>query len=229
MDTHIKSTNENGSIAFPENFRIVKRVTNSEFNRGDDVLTTGHFLRGSYEYPADKGAVLVLSAMGWSEMSIVDKERIAVYWVDHLLHPINGIIWSQYIEDECSQQFGGSLNLFKPSFHEPIVESFKDGSTSVIYWQYDLRYKVVRNHRVLFDKNGNITERIVLNSSSSQFYNGLSISLGVLAVTFASYYCLCKSLESFIALPCVFTTNKPPCFVLKHLTGGDYNTLECWT
>eukprot|EP01133_Synstelium_polycarpum_P007756 gene7756-9095_t len=149
------------------------------------------FERDGFEFAADKEALQVLDEMEWSTMDVADKERIAVYWVDHLLHPISDILWTPYDESGAYRsEFGASFNPLYPTFTHPTAVTTKDGSVTIVYWEYDQKSKNARMHRVVFGVNGAIVERTIINSNDMQFMNGFISTSVVLVSVVVSFVAL---------------------------------------
>ncbi|KAK5584447.1 hypothetical protein RB653_006058 [Dictyostelium firmibasis] len=172
-----KSVKSNGSIAFPEDFKLVKRNITSILN--PELETCLFTFRGN-EYSAESFSGIVFREMGWKDFDSSDKERIGLYWVDQVIHGVNNVLWSGY--DHKPNHFGGSLNLFKPSFTYPTSLITPNGDVKVIYWFNDLKNNTVKQLQVIFDTNGDIKSRTILSSGQTQFYTGLSVFLGSTAL-----------------------------------------------
>ncbi|EGG21686.1 putative transmembrane protein [Cavenderia fasciculata] len=184
-----KHQNEKGAIAFPDSFKIVKTVVRSDF--GSDI-TSGVYSYYGMEYIADKAAHTILGWMGWRDMDQNDRERLSLHWVDRVLHPQGGILFTK---GDDKQKFSGFLSLwFKPTFSKPVVVSGKDGSVTITYWEHSTNNNNYNKHRVVFDTNGEIVQRTILNSTNRQFNFGLKLSFGILVLGFASFVVLKKKL-----------------------------------
>ncbi|EEU04102.1 hypothetical protein DDB_G0281707 [Dictyostelium discoideum AX4] len=175
MDTPTKSRRANGSIAFPEDFKPVKRNIQSELNQ---ELETCLFSFRDKEYSAEKFSGIVFREMGWKDFDRLDKERISLYWVDQVIHGVTGVLWSPGGYEDKENYFGSSLNFLKPSFKSPTAIVSQNGDVKVTYWFNDLKNKKVIQLQVIFDTNGDIKSRTILSSGDSQFYTGLSVIVG---------------------------------------------------
>ncbi|KAN0055367.1 hypothetical protein ACTA71_008478 [Dictyostelium dimigraforme] len=179
MNTPTKSRKANGSIAFPENFSIVKRNIPSELNK---ELETCLFEFGGKEYSAELYSGIVFREMGWKDFDHSEKERISLHWVDSVIHGVIGVLWSPGGYDDKETYFGSALNLFKPTFESPTAIVSSNGDVKVTYWFNDLKHKRILQLQVVFDTNGDIKSRNILSKGGSQFCTGLFFS-GVVAAS----------------------------------------------
>eukprot|EP01132_Coremiostelium_polycephalum_P003759 gene3759-4679_t len=193
-----------GCIAFPQNFRIIKRTVRSTVNSS---LTTCLFSYNGMEYSADSHSGIILREIGWRSMSRPDKERISIYWVDQLMH-LNGILFTKYSNlDENELSDFSSPNIFKPSFSEPEYSFNKKGDLTIKYWQKDLREKTVKRYEITIDENGDTKSRSVISTKDGQLYKGIGITV-VLSVVVALIFKVdkknlpqyWKSISSFLNL-----------------------------
>ncbi|EGC40234.1 hypothetical protein DICPUDRAFT_146808 [Dictyostelium purpureum] len=186
MNTPTKLRKANGSLAFPEGFKQIKRSVQSKLNPN---LETCLFSFKGKEYNAESYSGIVLREMGWKDFDKEDKERISLYWVDQVIHGVNGVLWSPGGFEDDSSYFGYSLNLFKPTFSPPHSMVLSNGDVKVTYWYSDLKNKNVKYLQVIFDTNGDIKSRDILSTSKSQFYKGLATSVFGSVALAVGIYC----------------------------------------
>ncbi|GAM27365.1 hypothetical protein SAMD00019534_105400 [Acytostelium subglobosum LB1] len=135
-----------------------------------------------------------MSELDWINLPAAEKERIALYWVDHYIHPTNGIIFSMHGNANYLHQFRlVPFNIFKPRFHAPKVVSLPDGSITVDYWHYDQQSGLVRHHLVRFNEKGNIVARSIIPHQSQALAYSLSTAV-VLTLALLSNRVIRKSL-----------------------------------
>ncbi|KYQ96741.1 putative transmembrane protein [Tieghemostelium lacteum] len=184
-------TNPNGSIAFPNEFSKIKKSIPSTLNAD---LETGLFSFRGKEYPADSFSGIILREMGWKDFDKSDKERIAIHWVDQLIH-VDGILFSPGGFEGESAHFGDVLNIFKPTFTFPSINiNDKSQDLKITYWYKDSKTKQVNFQEIVFDANGDIKSRKILSSESKQLYMGIANTL-IGAGLILGYYLLKTKLK----------------------------------
>jgi len=124
-------TNKFEEIPFPENFKIITKQRRSTLNPN---LFTGFFYwkDNKKEYHADIDSGIVLQEIGWNDWNTKRKSEIAISWIAHVLHPIEGIISLDDIELE--KNYFSKWNPLKPNFEIPKAIIKNDEIIEIRYW-----------------------------------------------------------------------------------------------
>jgi len=184
-------TNKFEEIPFPENFKIITKQRRSTLNPN---LFTGFFYwkDNKKEYHADIDSGIVLQEIGWNDWNTKRKSEIAISWIAHVLHPIEGIISLDDIELE--KNYFSKWNPLKPNFEIPKAIIKNDEIIEIRYWnrEEDLTGELKNTdiliyNSVEFDKNGNIISRKILNTSLKQWRKGMIIIISILSFPIFTY------------------------------------------